>query len=426
VSSAVTRARDVGDREETCHDGPVPPFQPFPGIRYAPALDLADVTAPPYDVIDADDRAALVARSDRNAVLFDLPLESDGADRYTHAAEVFGGWRADGTLVTDPEPTFTIYRMTYTDDAGRPARTLGVIGALELSRPDEGRILPHEHTTKKAKTDRLDLMRATCAQLSPVWMLSLAEGLTTLIEPDGPPEHEWTDADGVGHAVWRVTDPDRIAAIAARVGEQPVVVADGHHRYETSLVHRDERRAAAGPDAELASDAFMCLVVELTDDELTVRPIHRLVDGADAEELDAILPEAGFPEVPDGVVPPEQVADGTVLRRMEEAGAIAVVDAQGAARLYDASGTFHGTQDLDSDRVASALRGFPSIGVRFQHGVDHVQTAVAKGDAGAGILLRPASVAQIEANAHAGVRMPAKTTFFHPKPRTGVVFRSCS
>ena len=425
MAGRATRGGDVGDREETCHDGRVPPFQPFPGIRYAPGLDLADVTAPPYDVIDADDRAALVARSDRNAVLFDLPLESDGDDRYTHAAEVFGGWRADGTLVTDPEPSFTVYRMTYTDDHGRPARTLGVIGALELSGPDEGRILPHEHTTKKAKTDRLDLMRATCAQLSPVWMLSLAEGLTALIEPEGPPDAEWADADGVGHAVWRVTDPDTIAAIAERVGDRPVVVADGHHRYETSLVHRDERRAAAGPDAELASDAFMCLVVELTDDELTVRPIHRLVDGADADDLEAILPEAGFTVVPDGRVPPEQVADGTVLRRMDEAGAVAVVDADGAAQLYAVTGTFH-VQDLDSARIADALGGFDAITVRFQHGVDHVQAAVAKGDAGAGILLRPASVAQIEANAHAGLRMPAKTTFFHPKPRTGVVFRACS
>ena len=425
MSSRATRVGDGRGPGRACHDGPVPSFQPFRGIRYAPDLDLAAVTSPPYDVIDADARAALVARSDRNAVLFDLPLEADGDDRYTHAAEVFGGWRADGTLVTDPEPTFTVYRMTYTDDHGRPARTLGVIGALELSGPDEGQILPHEHTTKKARTDRLDLMRATCAQLSPVWVLSLAEGLTALIEPDGPPDAEWTDEDGVGHAVWRVADPDTMAASAERVGGRPVVVADGHHRYETSLAHRDERRAAVGPDVEVASDAFMCLVVELTEDELTVRPIHRLVDGVDAEELDAILPQAGFPEVPDGFVPPEHVLDGTVLRRMEEVGAIAVVDAQGAARLYDASGTFHDTQDLDSHRVADALRGFRSIGVRFQHGVDHVRAAVAKGDAGAGILLRPASVAQIEANAHAGVRMPAKTTFFHPKPRTGVVFRAC-
>ncbi|HEX7133235.1 MAG TPA: DUF1015 domain-containing protein [Iamia sp.] len=405
----------------------MPPFQPFTGIRYAPALDLADVTAPPYDVIDADDRAALVARSDRNAVLFDLPLESDGADRYAHAAEVFAGWRADGTLVTDPEPTFTVYRMTYTDDHGRPARTLGVIGALELSRPDEGRILPHEHTTKKAKSDRLDLMRATCANLSPVWMLSLAGGLTELIEPEGAPDAEWTDEDGVGHATWRITDPARLAAIAERVGAEPVVVADGHHRYETSLVHRDERRAAAGPDAELASDAFMCLVVELSEDELTVRPIHRLVDGADAAELMAVLEARGFTPVGGEPLDADAVADGRVLAAMEAEGAVAVVDAEGAARLLRPDPeAFAAVADLDSARIAHALDGVDGVAVRFQHGLDHVQAAVAKGVADAGILLRPASVAQIEANAHAGERMPAKTTFFHPKPRTGVVFRSCS
>ncbi len=403
----------------------MPPFAPFPGIRYAPGLALADVTAPPYDVIDPDDRAALVARSDRNAVVFDLPVASDGGDPYARAAEVFAGWQADGTLVTDAEPTFTVYRMTYVDDRGRPARTLGVIGALELSRPDEGQILPHEHTTKKAKTDRLDLMRATCAQLSPVWMLSLASGLTEVVEPTGAADAEWTDDAGVGHAVWVVRDPERVAAIAEVVGSAPVVVADGHHRYETSLTHRDERRAAAGPDVELASDAFMCLVVELTDDELTVRPIHRLVDGVDAAGLEALLVARGFTPVADPV-PAGRVADGTVLHLMDEHGAVAVVDAAGAARLLAPDpAAFATVDDLDSARVAHALDG-TEVTVRFQHGVDLVQGAVRKGAAGAGILLRPATVAQIEANAHAGHRMPAKTTFFHPKPRTGIVFRACS
>ncbi|QYG92823.1 DUF1015 domain-containing protein [Iamia sp. SCSIO 61187] len=403
----------------------MPPFQPFAGIRYRADLDPAAVTAPPYDVIDDEDRAALVARSDRNAVHFDLPLESDGVDRYVHAAEVFAGWQADGTLVTDPEPSYTVYRMTFVDDHGRPARTLGVIGALELSRPDEGQILPHEHTTKKAKTDRLDLMRATCANLSPVWMLSLAAGLTALIEPSGAPDAEWTDDDGVGHAVWRITDPDRLAAVSELVGSQPVVVADGHHRYETSLTHRDERRAAAGPDAELASDAFMCLVVELSEDELHVRPIHRLVDGVDADALVAILAERGFTPVGDPL-DGDAVAGGRVLSAMAETGAVAVVDAQGGARLLrPRPDAFAGVADLDSARVGHALDGVGAVAVRFQHGVDHVQAAITKGDAGAGILLRPATVAQIEANAHAGERMPAKTTFFHPKPRTGVVFRAC-
>ncbi len=401
----------------------VPPFRPFPGIRYAPSFALADVTAPPYDVVDAEDRARLVARSARNAVVFDLPPEADGDDRYTRAAATFAAWRQDGTLVTDDQPSFTVYRMTFTDDRGRPARTLGVIGALDLSRPGEGQILPHEETTKKAKTDRLDLLRATCANLSPVWVLSLTEGLTALLEPATEPEVAWTDEEGVGHAAWRVDDPEHVAAIGAAVGRTPVVVADGHHRYETTLAHRDERRAAAGPDAELGSDAFMTLVVELSEHELHVRPIHRLVDGLPTADLLAALAPS-FTVL--DTVTAEAVAGGDVLAAMDEAGALALVHPDGSATLLrPRPEAFTGVPDLDSARVAAALAGVAGATVRFQHGVDLVRKAVVGGEAGAGLLLRPATVAQIAANAHAGVRMPAKTTFFHPKPRTGVVFRAC-
>lgn len=401
----------------------MPPFHPFPGIRYAPPHALADVTAPPYDVVDADDRARLVARSARNAVVFDLPQEADGDDRYVRAADTFAAWRADGTLVTDERPTFTVYRMTFTDDRGRPARTLGVIGALDLSRPGEGQILPHEETTKKAKTDRLDLLRATCANLSPVWVLSLTEGLTALLEATTEPDAAWTDDEGVGHAAWCIDDPDHLAAIAAAVGRTPVVVADGHHRYETSLAHRDERRAATGPDVALGSDAFMTLVVELSEQELHVRPIHRLVDGLPAADLlTALAPSFAALDT----VSAEAVADGTVLAAMDEAGALALVHPDGSATLLrPRPEAFAGTPDLDSARVAAALADVPGASVRFQHGVDLVLKAVGGGEAAAGLLLRPATVAQIAANAHAGVRMPAKTTFFHPKPRTGVVFRAC-
>ncbi|CAN5561525.1 DUF1015 domain-containing protein [soil metagenome] len=402
----------------------MPPFLPFPGIRYADDFDPAEVTAPPYDVIDADDRAALVARSDRNAVLFDLPDEADGADRYTAAAATFDAWRAEGTLVTDDRPTFTVYRMTYTDDRGNPARTLGVIGALERTRPDEGSILPHEHTTPKAKTDRLDLLRATCANLSAVWVLSPAEGLTAVIEPTEPPHQEWTDDDGVGHAVWTIDDPATIAKVSDTVGSRPVVVADGQHRYETSLVHRDERRAAAGPDAELGSDALMALVVELTADELPVRPIHRLVDGLDAATLRVAL-DPSF-EAVGAPIPADEVADGSVLARMDEARTLGLVEADGSATLMvPRVEAFDGVEDLDSARVAHALVDVEGVDVRFQHGVDLVQRAVTGGGADAGLLLRPASVAQIAENARSDERMPAKTTFFHPKPKTGIVFRAC-
>lgn len=402
----------------------MPPFAPFPGIRYRSDLDLADVTAPPYDVVDASGRAALAARSDRNAVLFDLPLEVDGEDRYARAAATFEAWRHDGTLVTDPAPTFTVYRMTYRDDRGRPKRTLGVIGALELSGPAEGRILPHEHTTRKARTDRLDLLRATCTNLSPVWVLSLTRGLTALIEPQRPPDAEWTDDEGTAHAVWRVDDPATLEAVSDAVGGSPVVVADGHHRYETSLVHRDERRAEVGPGEELGSDRLMALVVELSEDELTVRPIHRLVDGLEADALEVALTEGGFRRGTQ--VPPDEVRDGSVLARMEAEGAVALVRQDGSALLlHPLEGAFASVADLDSARVARALDAVPRAQVRAQHGVDLVVDAVLGRRAGAGLLLRPATVAQIEANAHAGDRMPAKTTYFHPKPRTGVVFRAC-
>ncbi len=402
----------------------MPRFDPFPGIRYADRFDLAAVTAPPYDVIDADDRAALAARSDRNAVLFDLPVEADGQDRYTAAAATFDAWRAEGTLVTDAQPTFTVYRMSYTDDRGRPARTLGVIGALALSRPDEGEILPHEHTTPKAKTDRLDLLRATCANLSAIWVLSPAEGLTAVIEPTTPPDAEWTDDDGVGHAVWAIDDPATVAAVTEKVGSTPVVVADGHHRFETSLTHRDERRAAAGPDAALGSDAVMALVVELTPEELTVRPIHRLVDGLDPGALRVAL-DPWF-EAVGAPVPASSVLDGSVLTQMDEAGALALVDTHGSATLLvPRVEAFDEVEDLDSARVAHALAAIDGVEVRFQHGVDLVVRAVTDGTAVAGLLLRPATVAQIAENARSDGRMPAKTTFFHPKPKTGVVFRAC-
>ena len=162
----------------------MPRFEPFRGIRFAPGRRPEDVTSPPYDVLDADDKAALVARSAENAVVIDLPDEADGPGRYEAAADTFERWQRDGVLVTDPEPSFTVHRMSFTDDEGRPAHTLGVIGALELEPPGSG-ILPHEHTTPKAKSDRLDLMRATQAQLSAVWVLSLTPGLSDLLAPDG-------------------------------------------------------------------------------------------------------------------------------------------------------------------------------------------------------------------------------------------------
>jgi len=236
----------------------VPRFEPFPGVRYdLTRVDPGEVTAPPYDVLSSADRAALVARSDRNAVLIDLPVEEDGDGRYHACGGRMHEWLDDGTLVTDDRPSFTIYRMGYTDDLGRSAHTLGVIGALTLARPGEGEILPHEETTPKAKSDRLDLLRGTSANLSPIWALSLTKGLTDLLHTDAPPLARWTDDDGVEHTIWRVDEPDQVEAISAAVGSSPVVIADGHHRYETSHAYEAEREAAAAEMAAQVSGSSM-------------------------------------------------------------------------------------------------------------------------------------------------------------------------
>jgi uncharacterized protein (DUF1015 family) len=390
-------------------------FEPFAGIRYdLDRSDLARVIAPPYDVIDAAQRAELAGRDPHNAVLVDLPSEDDGDGRYEIANRLLRQWQADGILVTDAQPSFTIYRMTATDDAGVERRTTGVIGALELSAPGTD-ILPHEHTTPKAKSDRLDLLRACRANLSAIWGLSLAKGLTDLLPVDGVPLADLVDEDGVRHTVWRVDDPAACAAIAAAVAEQPVVIADGHHRYETSLAYKAERATVDG-DAG-AAGSTMAYVVELVEDELTVHAIHRLLTGLPAEiDLVAVL----SPWFDDAGAPP---SDLPVTAAMAGAGCLTLVLPDREVLLRPRPDALAETRDLDSSRLDAALAALPDHQVSFQHGVDNVRTAVATGAAQAGVLLRPATVAQIEATAHGGERMPPKTTFFHPKPKTGLVFR---
>jgi uncharacterized protein (DUF1015 family) len=206
----------------------VPRFEPFRGIRYnITESDPVEVTAPPYDVISPAQRAELLLASPTNVVRIDLPVADPAlpqSDPYVDAAEVFAEWRDSGILVEDPEPSFTVYRMEAIDEDGASRHTTGVIGAMELSRPGEDGILPHEFTTPKAKSDRLDLLRSTVANLSPVWGLSPSVGLTALLDTNDEPLARFT-ADDVTHTVWRITEPSRVAAIGAAVSAHPIVIA---------------------------------------------------------------------------------------------------------------------------------------------------------------------------------------------------------
>ncbi len=393
----------------------MPHFEPFRGVRYDPTrVDPAAVTAPPYDVIDADERAALIARHPANVVRIDLP--DDGhADPYDRAAAAFAQWQHDGTLLREATRVFYVYRIDFVDETGADRHTTGVLGALQLTRPGERPdgvqpTLPHEYTTPKAKSDRLDLQRATAANLSPIWGLSPAAGLTALLDCEHAAVADFTD-DGVRHRLWVIDDPARITAISAAIESQPVVVADGHHRYETALTYQAEQSAPGGHDSTL------CWMVELVDDELSVGPIHRLLGDlpADLALADALEP---FFHVGAEVDP-----DATVGTRMRDEGALVLVEPGRARLLHPDNEALAATRDLDTSRLDAALAGLPPHRLVFQHGVDHVVTQVEKGTADAGVLLRPVTVGQIVDIAHGGERMPPKTTFFYPKPRTGMVFR---
>ena len=388
----------------------MPRFEPFPAVRYAPgAGDPSDLVAPPYDVIGPDERAALEAHSAANAVHIELP--SDGHDG---AAARFRAWAADGTLVRDPAPAFYVYRMT----AGGQATT-GVLGALGLEAPGEG-ILPHEHTTTKDKADRLGILRTTEVNLSPIWGLSASGGrLAAAVSPDGLERlARAVDDEGVVHELWRLDDPGRMAEVTAAVAAQPVLIADGHHRFEVANAYRAEAGAAPGAEAILA------YLVELAADELAVHPIHRLLSDLPP---DVALPAALTPWFQ---ITPAAVDDAEQLPSvMAEAGSLGLIlpDGLWLARPRSSATAADPGPDLDSSRLDVALDALADLGkgltVRFQHGVAHVAAAVDKGEADAAVLLRPATVDQIAATGAGGDRMPPKTTFFWPKPRTGLVFR---
>ena len=392
----------------------MPRFTPFPALRYSdPKID--DLIAPPYDVLSEADLDELGGRSPWNITHVDVPRESAGPERYAAAAATLTEWIDAGIMASDDSPSFTIYRMRFTDASGTARDIAGVLGGLEVVDEGAGGVLPHERVTPKASTDRLDLTRATKANLSPVWGLSLASGLTALLAEPGEPVAS-VSVDGVDHIVERVTDPDRIRAIADTIGSDDVLIADGHHRYGISRTYRDEVRAGNGNQPNPA-DETLAFVNELVADQLSVEAIHRLYNNVAVDELVAALDtcfersDAGRP-------------DASTLATMDAEGVLCLVTADGAAQwLHPRPGAFDDVRSLDGAWLEHALADV-AHSVSYQHGVDHVVDAVTSGAATAAVLIRPVSVAEIERTAREGALMPPKSTFFTPKLRTGLVVRS--
>jgi uncharacterized protein (DUF1015 family) len=406
--------------------------QPLRAVHYdlASAGALADVVAPPYDVIDALQRAELVARSPHNVVEIDLPA---GAEPYEHAAKLYAEWQRSGVLVRDSEPALWPLEQLYRGPDGQLRTRHGFFARVRVEDYGAGRIRPHERTHPGPKEDRLRLTRATRANLSPIFSLysdPAASAWGALSAPtSGQPWGEVTDGDGTVHRLWRCDDATAIEAVQSTLASAELLIADGHHRYETARVYAEE----VGGEGDHRY-VLMCLVA-LEDPGLTVFPTHRLVGGLDAARR-AALAEAIERDFVATAVTREQIAPAPGLGPLE----LGYVDAERALHLVlrdqaiaDAAlaGLPPAYQRLDTG-VLEALLLKGALGLTdedishlqgFGYARDSAQALelVDSGEYDAAFLLRPTPVEAVRAVAAAGVNMPPKSTYFFPKVLTGLV-----
>jgi uncharacterized protein (DUF1015 family) len=435
----------------------VPEIRPFRALRYDRTVvgDPALVVAPPYDVIGPEQRAALVARHKANIVNLDLPAEELGDepdDRYRRAARTLAAWRSDGTLRKDPHPSVYVYEQTYLVPGTQTERTQrGFFARLRLEPfgPDAG-VLPHERTLAGPREDRYKLLRATGVNTSPVVALfedaSGATGERLSFAAAGPPDIEVTDDDGVRHRLWAVpadgegASAEIASALTAAAAARPVTIADGHHRYETALQYRDERRMTRSCEEDPAFDYLLTLFLEATGEPLTVLPTHRLLRGIGDEKAAGLLERAGE------LFEVERVGSAETLVRRSEAAALAGGGAgrfglwtrSGGALLTARRDAFEpylpaggeALRALDVTLLGVALERLAGVdadavkagAVAYSKSAAEAVAAVRAGDGvDAAFLLEGTPVASIEAVAQAGDVMPQKSTYFYPKALSGLV-----
>ena len=394
---------------------------------------LGDVVAPPYDVIDDAQRAELVLRSEHNVVELDLPRDPDGGDPYEHAARLLGRWTEEGTLTRDPEPALWALEQAYTAPDGSELTRRGFLARVKLAPYGEG-IRPHERTQPGPKEDRLRLTRATGHNMSPIFALHPGNAwrhLESAAEDD--PWGEMTDGDGTTHRVWRIADPAAHEAVAAELEPGELLIADGHHRYETALAYQREAGEGGGADYVLMA------LVSLEDPGLTVFATHRLLKELGPEQQEAIRDAAGdhfdLEEVAEDELVPgldePPVSFGYMDSHHRKAWRLRLNDA-GAGALDEAlAGRSDAYRRLDSAALEElflkrAVGLSPDDiaakkGLAYTPSKDEAIAALTNGY-DAAFFLRPTPVDQVRAVAAAGETMPPKSTYFFPKLLTGIVF----
>ncbi len=413
-------------------------IEPLHTVRYEPAAvgSLEAVLAPPYDVIDPPLRRELAARSPFNVVEIDLP-ESDGRDPYQHAEETFEHWRQQGVVVQEREPAVWALEQTFTTPDGERRTRRGVLARVRVEDYGAGRIRAHERTHPGPKEDRLRLTRATRANLSPVFSLftdpdgatqAIVEGLAS-----GEPWARARDDEGTDNTLWRIADPTAISALADALGTAELLIADGHHRYETARVYAEEV-GGEGPHRYV-----LMLLCSLADPGLAVFPTHRLLTGLkddtpkqrairevlmrdfDVEQVDVedLAPPSSGP-VAFGYMDSFHRQPYRATLSDPEAVVQALPDRPAAYRALDTAVlealVLKGALGMSEDDIAH-LRG-----LGYSKSLQEAREQVESGAADAAFFLRATPVDQVRAVAAEGETMPPKSTFFFPKVPTGLVF----
>ena len=426
--------------------------QPLRALHYDLSVvgSLADVVAPPYDVIDASQRAELVAHSPYNVVAVDLPQggggrdSEGGRDPYLTASELFETWQLQGALTRDREPALWAHTQDYTGVGGTSSNETrtrrGFFCRVRIEDYGPGRVRPHERTHPGPKEDRLRLTRATRANISPIFSLySDPSGAAwDALEPatEQAPWGEVSDSDGTVHRLWRVSDPRAIAAVQEATRDAELLIADGHHRYETMKTYAEE----IGGEGEHRY-ILMCLVA-LEDPGLTVFPTHRLVRGLDSARLQALakalrrdfeIAEVPFEEItpPPGTGPLEL---GYIDSHSQRPFRLTLKD----QAIADAalSGHSEAYRRLDTGILETLLlKGALGLsdedishfnGLFYARDTAEALALVRSGEYDAAFVMRPTPVAQVREIAAAGENMPPKSTYFFPKLLTGLLFNPLS
>ncbi|MGD8895810.1 MAG: DUF1015 domain-containing protein [Acidobacteriota bacterium] len=402
----------------------MPEIQPFRGVRYSDAADLTRVLAPPYDVIPPARRDALYARDPHNIVRVVLN-RTPGDAGYAEAGETLKGWIADGTLRREKTPSLYLLEQGF-EASGKAHQRVGLLARFRAEDPERRIILPHEQTRKAAKEDRWRVLQTTRANFSPIMLMFPDPGgrFSTLAADtlQQPALVRFDDDDGVGHRLWRIDDPGRIAEWHDLFDGSKAYIADGHHRHATALRWRDE----TGPEGAWT----LGYLTPMEAPGLLVLPYHRILsEGPSLDEAARRLDEHfRLTRVGDASASASAVTESKArwaFALAESGGGGLVAESKDTAESLLPANVPSSLSALDTyflhHAVLGPLLGVPDAAVSYVHSQSEAEEAVARGRCRLAVFLRGMPVRQIVDVSEAGESMPAKSTFFHPKLPSGLV-----